>query len=371
MKRWRVLTIAVLFVALVSALLVSCSSDEGKNNGQAEDKEYTVSVTQSDDYQITPESTKAKEGEEVRLTVTVLNEDVYIKAVKFNEFDCTKTDTGYKFVMPASDVTLVVETGEYAEVRENGIASFSENNVTTIPVNGTGTQAQVGFDKRVWCFDIDFNANYMADLGSEIKSSDQSVIPDSAITVKSYTKADLNIGGINDFEIVKCKVLFDTSKISEGTTWITMDFVNNNSSSQKGSLLVKVTVCGYGKLEIEAMNETLTFDVSEVGDPDATYTVRIYDEDFMGGTTQGEYAGFNRTLTATDGKIVLSFDYAVGHVYQVRITAGANDDYMTSLRISGIVVAGGGYTGDADYAGEGDLTFSTPDCNLELKVYTE
>ena len=91
----------------------------------------------------------------------------------------------------------------------------------------------------------------------------------------------------------------------------------------------------------------------------------------MGGTTQGEYAGFNRTLTATDGKIVLSFDYAVGHVYQVRITAGANDDYMTSLRISGIVVAGGGYTGDADYAGEGDLTFSTPDCNLELKVYTE
>ncbi len=359
------LNLLLLIMILTAVLFAGCGGN-GKNETSG-DKNYTITVTVSDDYTLVPSSTSAKQGTTISVTASSLSADKVITSVKFNDNNCTEADGGYSFIMPAENVTLTATVETVTEVKEDGIAQFDANNITTVPKKAVYNG--LNFNDKRWGLDITFiDAAYMAYVDYEIFSSNENAVPVSAISVKSYSKADLGIGGINDFEIVKAKVLIDTEKIEVGSTWLTMDFQSVNVTSDKGRLVIKINVCEYGALEVETFKETLQLDVGSVGADDAEYTVRVCDKNHIDGSVISS-ASKDFTLTATNGIISIQIDYVVGHEYWVRVTAGNEDDYNTTLTISEEVSSGASYTGDVDgLAGTGVLTFSEKDSTITLKV---
>ena len=354
MKKLKNLLIFTLCILLAFAALAGCK-DENKDetgnggNGGNGDGLFAITVTASDDYEIIPSVTSAAEGVDVTLTVTSKSADKIIDAVKMNGANLSKRDGVYAFTMPANDVVLSAEVETLTEVKSDGMAVFSENNLTTIAKN-----ANHNSEDKNWGLDISFvDAYWMTILKNEIISTAQNVIPDSAITVKNKTQSTSNV-------ITGAKILIDTEKISVGTTWLVMDFASGNVSSDKGSLAVKITVCEYGDVYVETMRETLVFDLSGLGAVDGWYTVRIADEDHIDGSSAGASPFKDYTLNAVDGKVSVTFDYVAGHEYWIRITAGSADDYQTALTIEA--------TGDEDFAGTGRLTFTEPETVLTLTV---
>ena len=292
------------------------------------------------------------------MTVSSKSIDKLVTAVKMNGTTLGKWDGVYAFTMPASDVTLSAEVRSLTEVRSDGMAVFSENNLTTIAKNANHNSDS--FSDKNWGLDISFvDAYWMTILKNEIISTAQNVIPDSAITLKTKTQSTSNV-------IVGAKILIDTEKISAGTTWLVMDFASGNTSAE-GRIVVKITVVKYGEIYVETMKETVVIDVSAV-DPDGNYTVRIADDDRIDGSITGAEIYKDIRRTAVDGKVTFEFDYAVGHEYWIRITEGDADDSRNALMLNGIVTAQAGYTGDEDLPGTGRLTFEVPNAVIEIEV---
>lgn len=365
MKKLKNLLIFTLCILLAFAALAGCK-DENKDetgnggNGGNGDGLFAITVTASDDYEIIPSATSAAAGTDITLTVSSKSADKLVTAVKMNGTTLRKWDGVYQFTMPKANVVLSAEVETLTEVKSDGMAVFSENNLTTIAKNANHNS--YSFSDKNWGLDISFvDAYWMTILKNEIISTAQNVIPDSAITLKTKTQSTSNV-------IVGAKILIDTEKISAGTTWLVMDFASGNVSSDKGSLAVKITVCEYGELYVETMSETLVFDISGAGASDGQYTVRISDEDHIDGSTAGASPFKDYTLNASDGEITITFDYVAGHKYWIRITEGSTDDYQTALTIESRSTDGAVYTGDGEYPGTGRLTFTTPGTELTLTV---
>lgn len=352
MKKITLTLLIVLVCVLTVALLVTGCTKKDK-----EPDYYDVVVVNNALVTIEPSVQSATAGTSITVKVTLNTKDTYLKGVYFNDIPCTKTDDGYSFVMPAKRAFLTAETGTYTEVLQNGFATFSDANYKMIAKNAKYDSANAS----EWALTVDMDSNYMASMKSEIISSDPSVIPSDAITVKSYSKKDLGIGGVNDFEIVKAKIIIDTSKINTGSTWLVMNFLNDNTSA-KASVSVNMSVCEYGKFPVTVMSETVILDVSEVETESQFYNVRIGDFDHIDGSSLSPYQDFS--IRSSDGKVFLFLDrYAVNHNFWIRISVG--EEYFNILAAES---EGGAYTGDSNTPGEGKLTFTQPNSEITLKV---
>ena len=227
MKKLKNLLIFTLCILLAFAALAGCkdeNTDETGNggNGGNGDGLFAITVTASDDYEIIPSVTSAAEGTDITLAVSSKSIDKLVTAVKMNGTTLSKRDGVYAFTMPASDVTLSAEVRTLTEVRSDGMAVFAESNLTSIAKNANHNSDS--FSDKNWGLDISFvDAYWMTILESEIASTAQNVIPDSAITLKTKTQSKSNV-------IVGAKILIDTEKISAGTTWLVMDFASGNVS---------------------------------------------------------------------------------------------------------------------------------------------
>ena len=238
MKKIKIVALIILSLILSTSILVACNNGGGTTQeNKPGDKEYTITITASQDYSIKADKEKATQGTVVNLTVDVTNSDKLLENVKFNDYNCTKTDTGYKFTMPAENVTLTAILTTLTEVKIDGMATFLEDNMTTITQNGTYNTETV-LDKNKWGLDVSFSTNSMTRLLYDITSSNQSVIPNDSISL--IKKTNNNTGLID-----QAKIYIDTTKINVGTTWLIMDFINDNlsgSSKREARLIVKITV---------------------------------------------------------------------------------------------------------------------------------
>lgn len=351
------LTLLFLFILTITAaiLLTGCTKKD------KEPEIYDISVVNNSLVTIEPSASSATAGTTITVKVTLNTKDTYLKGVYYNDIACSETEDGYSFTMPDKRVIITAETGTYTEVLQNGFATFSDKNYKMIAMNARYDSSNAS----EWALTVDMDSNYMAVLKSEIISSDQSVIPSDAITVKPYSKQDLGIGGANDFEIVQAKIIVDTSKIKSGSTFLLMNFVNDNTSD-KASLAVNISVCEYGQFPVAVMSETIVIEVSQAETASRQYTVRITDADHIDGSKLKPYQDF--TLNSVDGKITLNVEYAKGHSYWIRISEGTEDDYQTDLIIAATEQGGAVYTGDSNFGGEGRLTFTQPNSEITLKV---
>lgn len=288
--------IAALCAAVLCVGFLAACNDGGDK--EKEPQTYSITVQTSEDYALTPDKTAAAAGEKITVSAEVKNADKYLTGVKYNDLACTESDGNYTFTMPAEDVTLTAVTGTYAEVLEDGMATFSAVNSKTIAKTETADTATLL---------VLFDQNYMTGIKYEIASSDESVIPVSAITVREVKNSDL-VGSSGSNTIEQAEVNIDTSKVSLGSTWLTMYFKGTAGSSASGTIVVKITV----EEKVEDWDITLTFDVSDLGyDDGAEYTITLVAS--SGISANKSY----HNLVQEDGKVTVQIKYTPGVTYGI------------------------------------------------------
>lgn len=288
--------IAALCAAVLCVGFLAACDDGGEK--EKEPQTYAITVQTSEDYALTPDKTAAAAGEKITVSAEVKNADKYLTGVKYNDLACTESDGNYTFTMPAEDVTLTAVTGTYAEVLEDGMATFSAVNSKTIAKTESSATATLK---------IEIEGNYINHIKSEISSSNENVIPVSAITPDEKSKDDLGIGGVNGFEIKEFHVLIDTSKVNIGSTWLTIA-LKSDGTSASGTIVVKITV----EEKVEDWDITLTFDVSDLGyDDGAEYTITLVAS--SGISANKSY----HNLVQEDEKVTVQIKYTPGVTYGI------------------------------------------------------
>lgn len=315
MKKFM-MTICLCAVFLVSGIMLTSCGDKQLPTT------YTITLPTSTDYTIESDRENAEAGQEITLTITILNNELVLENVFANNIACEENYNGtFSFTMPAENVTISVQTSQIQEVLSTNFVWFDDDNLYTITEDGDGTYDWYTRDLNITFAD----KQGMIIVNETISSSNQGVIPDTAITFDPVTDSDLH-GASGSNEIVKGVIKIDPFNIHSGTTYLTMEFVNGNYSygdSNRGTLVVRITVVPYGELTLETVKETLVIDLfSELqystGD---TFCLRIGDSDHIDGTSNPSFVDY--VLTMESGRrLIVEFDYILGHKYWIRLVEG-------------------------------------------------
>ena len=195
----------------------------------------------------------------------------------------------------------------------------------------------------------------MTMLNASYESSNEEVLPVGAISTENVQASGSNV-------IVGAKIVIDTTKIKAGVSWLTATFKSGNNSSQKGTLVLKITVSE--SVQVEYWNETLVFDVEDFG-ADTTFYVYVSDRNYIENDEVKQNQNFDE-LKAQDGKVTVTFRYAPGHSYWLEFGVNTADGviwYDLSESVSG----GSSDTGFNQYKDK-LLSFIEPDYTLNITV---
>ena len=352
----------VFAAAAASATLAACG---GNDEPPPEEKKYPVTVQADEGCTAQADKKQAEFGESVTVTVTVTDPDMYIEGVYFNDTEVSG-DGSYTYTV-TGDTTVKVELAAYEEVYADGGVTFSSSNRTSVPVNGGNGGAWQGNEwvDEIWSWNVGLSWLYTAALSdrSSVTSSNKSVAPDDAFTIEGGDK------GSSAF-FTSAEILIDTRKLSPGTTWLTIFIQSNNTSSNRGTLYVKLEVTKEGTAaDIVKWTESVTFDISDVLGSDLFDADKLYfqfvDKDYSSDMQSKEYQTFYmRDCTVTDGKVTVEAEYVEGHEYAVYVgIEGSGDSLVLGDNING---TGGSYDHEQNV-----LTFQRDGGSIEIRVYDE
>ena len=316
MKKILSTTFLSLMLCLSGVFLVACCGEEPAPTT------YNITLPTSADYTVESDKEVAEFGQEVTLIVTLLNDELVIEDVLANGISCEENYNGtFSFTMPAENVSITVQTSRLQEVHSTEFVWLDDGNLYTITEDGDGT-----FDGDTRDINITFAEKQgMTIINEAITSSNQNVIPDTAINFEPITDININ-GSSGSSEILKGVIEINPFEIHAGTTYLTMEFVNGNysyGSSNRGTLIVKITVVPYGELTLETMREELVIDLFselqyQTGD---TFCLRIGDSDHVDGSSNPSYVDYVLTMESIR-ELSVEFDYILGHSYWIRLVEG-------------------------------------------------
>ncbi len=316
MKKILSTTFLSLMLCLSGVFLVACCGEEPAPTT------YNITLPTSADYTVESDKKVAEFGQEVTLTVTLLNDELVIEDVLANGISCEENYNGtFSFTMPAENVSITVQTSRLQEVHSTEFVWLDDGNLYTITEDGDGT-----FDGDTRDINITFAEKQgMTIINEAITSSNQNVIPDTAINFEPITDININ-GSSGSSEILKGVIEINPFEIHAGTTYLTMEFVNGNysyGSSNRGTLIVKITVVPYGELTLETVREELVIDLFselqyQTGD---TFCLRIGDSDHVDGSSNPSYVDYVLTMESIR-ELSVEFDYILGHSYWIRLVEG-------------------------------------------------
>ena len=316
MKKILSTTFLSLMLCLSGVFLVACCGEEPAPTT------YNITLPTSADYTVVSYKKVAEFGQEVTLTVTLLNDELVIEDVLANGISCEENYNGtFSFTMPAENVSITVQTSRLQEVHSTEFVWLDDGNLYTITEDGDGT-----FDGDTRDINITFAEKQgMTIINEAITSSNQNVIPDTAINFEPITDININ-GSSGSSEILKGVIEINPFEIHAGTTYLTMEFVNGNysyGSSNRGTLIVKITVVPYGELTLETVREELVIDLFselqyQTGD---TFCLRIGDSDHVDGSSNPSYVDYVLTMESIR-ELSVEFDYILGHSYWIRLVEG-------------------------------------------------
>ncbi len=383
-KKWLSMSVAALAavcaISLISGL-VACG-DEGT---PSQPSAYDITApAESEVYTVDGLPESAVTGEQVSFKVTLSEpEDSALHSVVVEPtFDASfvvepSADGTYAFTMPDGPVKIIVDAEKYETVLSDGGVGFDVDNATQLVVGATngGYFNDDNDYVEAWEYNINLAWFQTAALSprSEATSSNQSVIPDSAIHIEGGDKG--SSAYFND-----AQVYIDTSKISAGSTWLKIYLQSDNTSSNNGTVCVKITVVD--SVELETMPESVVIDFAGYAEEGDDILVRFYDGDYIENSTiDGQPAPRYIQVAGkvgADGKATFSFDYVAGHAYSINIYKGTSwyegtitngsEAAKNTLVLGGDVVGNGSsVTGFDQYVG-GELSFVNPSSSLELTV---
>lgn len=340
------------FMSMLSLLamtlgIAACGGEEkpGKQT-------YSITCEASDDYELQASKTSSEAGEKISVTVTVKSEDKYLTGVRYNGEECIKEGDGFVFTMPSENVTLTAVLENYTLTTENGIAKL-EDEATTVIVNGTYPGGIL--DTKTWEISVALESSTMTSLNASYESSNEDALPVGAISTKNVEASSSNV-------IVGAKIVIDTTKIKTGVSWLTATFKSGNNSSQKGTLVLKITVAE--SVQVEYWNENLVFDVENF-DADTTFYVYVSDQNYIENNEVEKNQSFDE-LKAQEGKVTVSFRYAPGHSYWLEFGVKTADGFIW-YDLSETVGSGSSDTGFNQFK-DNLLSFVEPDATLNITV---
>lgn len=336
------MTIGLCAILMISGIsLAACGESQSPET-------YMINLPTSSDYTVESDKEYAEHGQKVTLTIKLLNNEIVIEDVFANETACEENYDGtFFFMMPAEDVTITITTNQLEEVLSTNFVWLDDDNLYTIATAGEGT-----FDGDTRDLNITFaDKQGMTIIKSTISSSNQNVIPENAIEFSPVRDYDIN-GSSGSNQIVKGVVKINPFLINPGTSYLTMEFANGNNStgiSNRGTLVVKVTVVAYGELYFEPVKETLVIDLFselqyQTGD---TFCLRIGDSDHVDGSSNPVYVDY--VLTMESGRrLTIEFDYILGHKFWIRLVEGKVQPDFQPGDIEQFVFEGGTIEGDKE-----------------------
>lgn len=394
MKKLLITVLGALCALSLGAAVFAGCGDRGdggnSGNGGGNEKDFTITIENGEGYTAKADKTSADMGETVTITVTVTDPDMYIQRVLANSNELDENSDGKYTATVTTNLTIKVEMGTYTEVLSDGGLTYDKatnNNNTVITnsyFNNSGIWDSEKGEYNYTCWDLaisaDWSSHFVTGVNerlTSLTSSDQTVIPDDAITYEAEISRDQHASN----GIIGFTVRIDTTKIALGETWLNLHFQGNNGSSPDGTLCIKMNVVD--TIALESMKESVKIDFDRFAEEGDDVVVRFIDQDYLkGSTVNGEAAPQLIELkgkVGSDGTATFTFDYIKEHEYTISIYKGTEwyDGYLdteekknNTLLIEDDVIENGttaGGVGFNQYVG-GKLSFIDENFTIELKV---
>ena len=342
-------------ITCLTAVFVSCPQIPEVEVSPAQEYKitYTVSVTVKDAVTVNGPAT-AKSGDTVTFTIDGIGFDKRLVSVEYyylfnSDCDYNEATGEYSFTMPGLDTPVTIVVEQLTDVSKDGAISWRGNQPSQI-VPGDSVQELT--------FNVD--ASWTTSCTVELTSTDENVIPPSALIYKKLKESDGNaITGIT--------ISIDLSQIKPGKTYLIVNFQSGNTSA-KGEIIKLIEVTG--TLNETILNATLEVDMSAFNGDTSDKYIQFVDQNYQNGSKVEE----PRTIyfadqTGTEDVFALDLQFVEGHAYKVSVgKVKSGDSYVIDDSISG-----GGSTTDDDYNGIIDsiLRIKTDGSTIEINVKNE
>ena len=339
-------------ITCLTVIFVSCPQTPEVEVSPAQEYKitYTISGTGKDAVTVNGPAT-AKSGDTVTFTIDGIEFDKRLVSVEYyylfnSDCDYNEATGEYSFTMPEQNTPVTIVVEQLTDVSKDGAISWRGNQPSQI-VPGDSVQELT----------FNVNASWTTSCTVELTSTDENVIPPSALTYKELKESDGNaITGIT--------ISIDLSQIKPGKTYLIVNFQSGNTSA-KGEIIKLIEVTG--TLNETILNATLEVDMSKFDDTSAMY-IQFVDQNYQNGSKVEE----RRTIyfadqTETEDVFTLDLQFVEGHAYKVSVgKVKSGDSYVIDDSISG-----GGSTTDDDYNGIKDSVLRVKTDNSTIKINVE
>ena len=344
-----------LIASLTAAVFVSCPQTPEVEVSPAQEYKitYTVSGTGKDAVTVNGPTT-AKSGDTVTFTIDGIEFDKRLVSVEYyyifnSDCDYNEATGEYSFTMPGLDTPVTIVVEQLTDVSKDGAISWRGTQPSQI-VPGDSVQELT--------FNVD--ASWTTSCTVDLTSTDESIIPASALTYKELTEGNSNA-------ITGVTITVDLTQVSPGQTYLIVNFQSGNTSA-KGEIIKLIEVTN--TLNETILNATLEVDMSAFNGDTSDKYIQFVDQNYQNGSKVEE----PRTIyfadqTATEDVFTLDLQFVEGHAYKVSVgKVKSGDSYVIDDSISG-----GGSTTDDDYNGIKDsvLRVKTDGSTIEINVKNE
>lgn len=337
------LSLTIVLILSAVTILSACNSDP-----------LQITFAQGDHYTFNSTVTEAVPGDEITFLVNPAA-GYKIDAVYANGNPCQlKADGSYSFTMPNEAVTVTATASAISVVPA---PDDDNDDVTTDPAPTTEKLTDdfmlfTGFcPDKISAFANNYNAKVTyivsfsrtininsAEDSTKLRSSDQNVIPDSALTVWLDKDGTVTSGAT---------ISIDLNAIRPGTAYVSFYAENDISTSQNAEVTKKIEVVAENTLEIP--RQTVTFeidfskaDINELNEvaPNGL-TLSVSDRNNLYSYAEGKASSkeFTLDLNAVENNMLtITFeDFAVGHNYSVSISYRKPDGYYSFVEVNDYV----------------------------------
>lgn len=310
MKKITIILSSILCATTIFGL-VSCGGDEGNDNPSI----YKITYEENENYEMIDLASQGQEGSNILFDVKSTSVFYEIENVTYNGTKITKGSLGYEFVMPAEDVEIKVELDPITEYDPDDYLSWGTDVIDEISM---ASEEDKGYEhlECVQNLTLDFD---MAEFGQYngviqddmVISSDQDVIPDSALSFDPLLESEL-IGSSGSNMVRGGSIVVDLKQINPGTATIYVHLSFNNADDV--TLMRTFTVTEYGEIEVETWNALFEVTNNTSYDDIENIQITFTDQNYVYGSNAPRYQSFTLDeLEDLKGTLI----FAVGHSYSI------------------------------------------------------
>lgn len=337
------LSLTIVLILSAVTILSACNSDP-----------LQITFAPGDHYTFNSTVTEAVPGDVVTFNVTA-SAGYKIDKVFANSVECTlNADGSYSFTMPEEPVTVTATASAISVVPG---PDDDNDDVTTDPAPTTEKLTDdfmsfTGFcPDKISAFANNYNAKVTytvsfsrtininsAEDSTKLRSSDQNVIPDSALTVWLDKDGTVTSGAT---------ISIDLNAIRPGTAYVSFYAENDISTSQNAEVTKKIEVVAENTLEIPRQTVTFTVTISDakinelkkVAPNGLILSVNDRNNLYSYAEEKASSKEFILDLNAIENDILtITFeDFAVGHNYSVSISYIKPDGYYSFVDVNDYV----------------------------------